>query len=177
MVNFTYELPFGKGKTFGASWNRAIDTVLGGWQANGIFTIASGQPIVVTQSSNTSNSFGGKQNPNSTGANADLGSDRSLAKWFDYTQYSVAAAYTFGNVGRTTNIRADFTRGMDFSLFKTANLYRERLKLQFRAEAFNLTNTPVFAAPNANIQAATVGQVTSQANSPRQVQLSLKLLF
>jgi len=177
VVNYTYELPFGKGKTFGSSWNRAIDTVLGGWQANGILTLASGQPIVVTQSSNTSNSFGGKQNPNSTGANADLGSARTVAKWFDYTQYSVAPAYTFGNVGRTTNIRADYTHGMDFSLFKTANVFRERVKVQFRAEAFNISNTPVFAAPNANIQAATVGQVTSQANSPRQVQLSLKLLF
>ncbi len=177
VVNFTYELPFGKGKTIGASWNRAVDTVLGGWQANGIFTIASGQPIVVTQSSNTSNSFGGKQNPNTTGVNADLGSDRSLAKWFDASQFSVAAPYTFGQLGRTTNIRSDFTRGLDFSLFKTANLYRERVKLQFRAEAFNLTNTPVFSAPVANIQAGNVGQVNGQANSPRQVQLSLKLLF
>lgn len=122
VVNFTYELPFGKGKKIGSSWNRGAELLLGGWQANGIFTIASGAPLVVTQASNTSNSFGGKQNPNTTGVSADLGGDGSLTKWFDFTQFSVAAPYTFGQVGRTTNIRGDFTRGMDFSLFKTSNV-------------------------------------------------------
>jgi len=177
VVNFTYELPFGKGKAVGSSWHPVIDAILGGWQANGIFTIACGMPLEITQSSNTTNSFGGTQHPNTTGVNADLGSNRTVYKWFDYSQFSVAPAYTFGQLDRTVNIRADYTRGLDFSLFKNARLYKERLRMQFRAESFNLTNTPVFSAPSANIQSATVGQVTSQANSPRQIQLSLKLLF
>lgn len=177
VLNFTYELPFGRSKLVGANWHPVIDAVLGGWQANGILTIASGMPLEITQSSNTTNSFGGTQHPNTTGKSADLGSNRALSRWFDYSQFSVAEAYTFGQLDRTVNIRSDFTRGMDFSLFKTSRIYKERLRLQFRAEAFNLTNTPVFSAPNANIQAATVGQVNSQANPPRQVQLSLKLLF
>jgi len=177
VLNFTYELPLGRGKAVGSQWNAVLDAILGGWQANGIFTIACGMPLEVTQSSNTTNSFGGTQHPNTTGVNADLGGNRSVAKWFDYTQFSVAQAYTFGQVDRTVNIRSDFTRGIDFSLFKTTRLYKERLKMQFRAESFNLTNTPVFNAPSANIQSATVGQVTSQGNPPRQNQLSLKLLF
>jgi hypothetical protein len=46
------ELPFGKRKMFGSSWNRAVDTILGGWQANGILTLASGVPLVLGTFSN-----------------------------------------------------------------------------------------------------------------------------
>jgi hypothetical protein len=150
---------------------------LGGWQANGILTIASGMPLEITQTSNTTYSFGGTQHPDPTGKSGDPGSARTVYKWFDYSQFTLAQPYTFGNVDRTVNFRQDFTRGLDFSIFKTGNLYKERVKPQFRAEAFDLTNTPVFSAPSANIQSATVGQVTSMQNSPRQCQLSLKILF
>ena len=74
------------------------------------------------------------------------------------------------------SIRQDSTRAFDFSLFKMVNI-TERFKIQFRAEAFNLSNTPIFSKPQADIQSATVGQVTSQNNAPRQVQLALKLTF
>ena len=177
VLNFTYELPFGKGKLVGSHWNRWVNGVLGGWQANGILTVASGMPLEITQSSNTTFSFGGTQHPNSTGISGDLGSQRSVYRWFDTSQFTLAQPYTFGNLDRTVNIRQDFTRGLDFSIFKTGNIYKERVKLQFRAEAFNLSNTPIFSAPSANIQSATVGQVNSMQNSPRQVQLSLKVLF
>jgi len=177
VLNFTYEFPFGKGKHFGGNWNRITNGVLGGWQANGILTLSGGLPIVISQSSNTTYSFGGNQHPDTTGVNADLGGSRSVYRWFDTAQFSVAKPYTFGNLNRTTNLRQDWIRTLDFSLFKTTNIYRERVRLQFRAEAFNLTNTPIFSGPNGNVQAATFGQVTSQANSPRQVQLALKLLF
>ena len=57
------ELPFGKGKMFGSSWNRLVDTMLGGWQANGILTLASGVPLVFGTAANTSFTFGGGQHP------------------------------------------------------------------------------------------------------------------
>jgi hypothetical protein len=177
VLNFTYELPFGKGKAMGAGWNRATDLILGGWQMNGILTLASGQPIVITQASNTSFTFGGFQHPDSTGVEANLGDAKTLARWFDVSQFKVAQAYDLGNMGRVhPSIRQDSTRVMDFSLFKMMSI-TERWKLQFRAEAFNLANTPVFSKPDANIQSVTVGQVNSQNNPPRQIQLALKLLF
>jgi hypothetical protein len=177
ITSFTYELPFGKGKRFGAGWNRAADLLLGDWQTNGILTLAGGQPLRIGLSQNTSNSFGGGQQPDSTGVNADLGGARTLSRWFDTTQFTRAAEYTFGNLARThPNLRADWNRGIDLSLFKDFRIL-ERLELQFRAEAFNFTNTPIFSPPNGTFDAPTFGVVNAQNNAPRQVQLGLKLLF
>jgi hypothetical protein len=61
-------------------------------------------------------------------------------------------------------------------MFKTAKIM-ERVSLQFRAEAFNLTNTPIFGAPNNNVESPAFGTITGQSNGPRTIQLGLKLLF
>ena len=68
------------------------------------------------------------------------------------------------------------TRNLDFSLFKNFHI-KERLQIEFRAEAFNLTNTPVFGAPGTTINGANFGISTGQSNTARNVQLALKLLF
>ena len=87
------------------------------------------------------------------------------------------APFTFGNLGRTvTAVRGDNAKQLDFSLFKVFRA-GERVRVQFRAEAFNLTNTPLFGMPNTQVGSALFGQVTSQENSPRQLQLGLKILF
>ncbi|MBI2689449.1 MAG: TonB-dependent receptor [Acidobacteria bacterium] len=176
VVNFNYELPFGKGKRYGGSMHWLPNTILGGWQTNGIFTINSGQPLIFSQTTNNSFSFGGYQRPDSTGVDARI-SVRSIDRWYDTTQFKVAKDYTFGNLSRThSNLRSDFTRGLDFSMFKNTKL-SEHINLQFRAEAFNLSNTPVFSAPNNNVESGAFGTVTGQSNGPRSVQLGLKLLF
>jgi hypothetical protein len=78
---------------------------------------------------------------------------------------------------RFPNIRTKRTPTVDFSLFKQFPI-KERMRLQFRAEAFNLTNSPWFGAPGTGITAANFGVVSpSQANDPRNVQLALKLVF
>jgi len=116
------------------------------------------------------------QRPDAVGGDARI-STRSIDKWYDTTQFRVAANYTFGNLSRThSNLRNDFTRGLNFSMFKNTR-FTERFNLQFRAEAFNLTNTPVFAAPNNNVESGAFGTVTGQSNGPRTIQLGLKLLF
>ena len=101
----------------------------------------------------------------------------TVDKWFDTSQFTIAAPYTFGNVARTlSGLRSDGLKELDMTLSKTTTIH-ERLKLQFRAECFNVTNTPQFAAPNTSLGAAGFGGVSAQNNQPRIVQLALKLLF
>ncbi|MCI0656840.1 MAG: hypothetical protein L0170_07190, partial [Acidobacteria bacterium] len=65
----------------------------------------------------------------------------------------------------------------DIGILKTTALFRERARLQFRAEFSNAFNRPMFGAPNTNPTAGAYGRVTTQANSPREIQLALKAIF
>ncbi len=176
VFNFNYELPFGKGHRIGGNWNGVMNTILSGWQTNGILTLNSGMPLIFSQTQNNSFSFGGYQRPDSTGGNAVIDT-RSTDKWYDTTKFRIAPNYSFGNLSRThSTLRNDFTRNLDFSMFKNFR-FSERWNLQFRAEAFNLTNTPIFGSPNNNVESGAFGTITGQSNPPRQVQLGLKILF
>ncbi|MBM3725800.1 MAG: hypothetical protein FJW40_10300 [Acidobacteria bacterium] len=177
VVTSTYELPFGKGKQFGANWNKAMNAALGGWQVNGILTLSSGQPVQMTTTGNTSFSFGGGQRPDSTGVRADL-DNPTLERWFDTSAFRLPAQYTFGNMGRMhPTLRADFVETFDMSVFKQFNLVGERVQLELRGESFNALNHPVFGLPNATVGNAQFGRVTGTANAPRQTQFALKLLW
>jgi len=178
VFNGTYELPFGRGKSVLTGANSIVEGIAGGWQVNAIFTLSQGLPLSFDVPQNTSRSFGGGQLPDSTGNNAGLGrSNRSIARWFDTTQFRVPAEFTFGNMSRThPTLKEDFLRQVDISIFKSFRI-REALRVQFRAEAFNLTNTPVFGAPNTQLQNAQFGVINGQQNLPRQVQLALKIVF
>jgi hypothetical protein len=177
VANVTYELPLGRGKALGASWNRIANALIGQWQVNGILTISQGQPLRFTTAQNTSFSFGGGQTPDVTGVSADLGSARSIDRWFDTTQFSQPRSFTFGTMGRSTShLRSAGARNIDFSVFKEFRI-KERAQIELRGEAFNLTNTPLFGNPDTTFGSATFGIVNSQENAPRQVQLGLKILF
>ena len=177
VTSFTYELPFGKGKQFGGSWNGIVNAVLGQWQVNGIMTLSSGSPLQINTTGNTSFSFGGGQRPDSTGVDANL-ANPTLDRWFDTSAFKLPAQYTFGNVGRMhPNLRSDFVETLDMSVFKRFNLIGDRLALELRAESFNALNHPVFGSPNTTVGNAQFGRVTSTANAPRQSQFALKLLW
>jgi len=170
------ELPFGKGKMFGGSWNRFTDAILGGWQANGILTLASGQPLVFATATNNSYTFGGGQHPDVVG-NPVLSSGKSIYQWFNTAAFAQPANFSSGNMSRTyTGVRQDKTKNLDLSLFKNFQI-TERFRLAFRAEAFNLTNTPVFGAPGTTVNGTNFGIITGQSNTPRNLQLGLKLVF
>ena len=172
----TGELPFGKGKRFGSSWNGFVNAILGGWQANGILTLASGQPLAFTTASNNTYTFGGGQHPDVVG-NPVLTTGQSIYQWFNTAAFAQPANFASGNMARTyTGVRKDWTRNLDASLFKNFHI-TERYSLQFRAESFNLTNTPVFSGPGTTVNGANFGVVTSQSNQPRNLQLALKFLF
>ncbi len=178
MLNAIYELPVGRGKSFASNTNRFVNALIENWQLNAIVTLSVGLPLYnFTESTSTCFCFGGTQRPNYNGANVSLGSAQSVNKWFNTAAFSQAAPFTFGNLGRTlTAVRADSAHNVDFSMFKSFKPV-ERLSIEFRAEAFNLTNTPIFSEPNTTFGSANFGVVTSQENTPRQIQLGLKLLF
>ena len=94
--------------------------------------------------------------------------------WFDKTAFVLPALFNYGNSGGGI-LREDSYKTLDFSLFKQFQIGNHRL--QFRAEVFNLTNTPSFNAPNTAIDTAAGGRVTSTASSPRQMQFALKYEF
>ncbi len=168
VISTSYELPFGRtGPAF-------VKGLIGGWQVNAIASYQSGNVISVTQNGTA---FGSSK-PNATGIDPSL-DNPTIDRWLNRAAFSNAPAFTFGNVGRNLpRTRSDGQNNIDLSLMKTF-AFRERYRFQFRAEAFNLTNTPTFGNPGANIDAGNFGTVTGfAANSrAREMQLALKMYF
>ncbi|MBS1826659.1 MAG: TonB-dependent receptor [Acidobacteria bacterium] len=174
-----WELPIGRGRLLGAGWGRAMDTVAGGWQINALMSMQTGPPLVITNTPNTSRALGGTQRPNSTGISSAMDGpvQSRLNGYLNTAAFSAPAVYTYGNVSRTLpDVRGPRASNIDLSIFKIFPL-REKLRLQFRAEMFNATNTPVFGLPNGGFGGATFGVISSQSNRPRQVQLALRMYW
>lgn len=174
-TNWVYELPFGPGKRF-QTGNRVGDYVLGNWQVNGIVTIRSGAPYNISVPGDIANTG------NSNYMRPNLAGDPNLSNpgpapgyWINTAAFASPASYTFGNFGRN-RLRSDYYRNFDLSVFRQFRI-TESKRVEFRAEAFNAFNTPTFSAPTGNITSANFGKVTGTANSPRQLQLALKILF
>jgi hypothetical protein len=178
VVSSVYTLPFGHGRRIGADWNRPLDTLLGGWQINGILTEHTGFPLAPS-TQNTSNSGNNVLRPNLTGVSPVVhGSVQSrLGKYLNPAAFSQPAPFTFGDAPRTlSNVRAPSTHNLDFSVFKNFAA-TEKVNVQFRAEAFNLLNQVVFGNPNTVLSSGQFGVISSQANTPREIQFALKILF
>jgi hypothetical protein len=173
VVSATYELPFGKGKRWMGTPGRAAGLALGGWQLSGIFSRTSGLPFTPTTSGGITNA-GGADRPNRLRDGSLPAGQRSIDRWFDVSAFQVQPAFTYGNSGRNILTGPTLTN-IDFSLAKSFAV-TERLRLQFRAEAFNSTNTPFFGLPAANINTPGAGTINS-AGEPRRVQFGLKAVF
>jgi len=175
-----YELPFGRGKQFLGNVNRAEDLAVGGWSVNVVNIISSGYPLQISQNSNQNGKFfgGASQRPNATGISPTTpgGTDQRLDNYINPLAFSAAPALTYGNVSRTISERGPGIFNWDISIAKSFSVY-ERFKAQFRAEALNAFNTPLFRAPNASLGSGSFGQVLSQGNFPRFIQLGLRLYF
>jgi hypothetical protein len=169
-----YQLPIGRGRQFGSTWGRSIDAVLGGWQTSGILTAESGTPFTVTISGDVANVNGGQQRGQQIGSQLPSGFSQSIAQYYNKAAYALPANYTFGNVGRNT-LRGHNMKNLDFSLQKHFTL-TESKSLQLRGDFFNISNTPHFGVPNGVVNSPTFMQILS-AGGPRDIQLSLKLLF
>jgi len=158
---------------------RSADFAIGGWQVNGIATFQTGLPLAIGNGQNLVGLGNPGQRPNTNGKNPKLDGPISsrLDRYFDTSVFSQTGNFTFGNVSRFIgNLRAPGLVNIDFSLFKTFHPV-ERVKVQFRAEAYNLANHPTWAAPGTTVNdPSTFGRITS-ASGNRTVQLALKLYF
>ena len=142
----------------------------------GIVRLQSGSPLAVTQATNL-NAFAGFgiQRPNRTAVDPELSADeRSTSRWFNTAAFSQAPQFTLGNASRNPVVGPGY-RTLDLMLGKTFSL-TERFRLEFRAEAFNVTNTPPLTAPNTSFGTGAFGTIT-RALDPRVFELVLKLHF
>ncbi|MBK9167163.1 MAG: TonB-dependent receptor [Bryobacterales bacterium] len=157
-----------------SSWTGPAKFTLGDWSFNGIMTYQTGFPFSVTQQGNRQNTGGGPQRPDFVpGANPRL-DNPDPAQWFNTAAFRFADL-KFGEVGRNI-LRQPGIRTWDIGLFKEFPV-KELHRFQFRFEAFNLFNTPVFRAPNAVLGTPAFGQITATWQDNRQLQFALKYLF
>lgn len=177
-INGIYELPFGRGKTFALN-NGVANFLGGGWQLNGIFTATGGNPQEVTTAVNTLYNNGGTQLANWNGKNPSYHGKVSsrVNDYFNVNDFSDPAPFTYGNVPRELgDLRAPGYLNTDLSGIKHVPV-KDWATIEFRAEAFNLFNHPFFAAPDTNLGDGTTGVISSTTNSPREIQLAIKVTW
>jgi outer membrane receptor protein involved in Fe transport len=161
-----YELPFAKnGRGFAAMLAK-------GWGINAVAVLTTGLPFDITNSATRANT-GGSDRPNLAG-DPNSGFQQSIYQWFNTAAFAPQAIYTYGNLARNA-LHGPGRESLDLAIHREFTP-TERTRLQFRAEAFNVTNTAAFSAPGASFGSSTFG-VISSAGLPRNIQLGLKLLF
>lgn len=157
-IGYMYELPFGKGKNLATTG--VPKALLGGWQLNGLFAAYQGRQFTLSASGAALNMPGNAQTPDQVKpVVAILGLAGDDGTWFDTTAFARPTGARFGNVGRNT-MRGPGVVNADLSLFRKFTI-TERVNLEFRAESFNLSNTPHFANPNNNANSSAFGRITS----------------
>ncbi|HET7214908.1 MAG TPA: carboxypeptidase regulatory-like domain-containing protein [Terriglobia bacterium] len=184
VISGSYQLPFGKGRLIPAAQAGWRNKLAGGWMLDSIVTARSGFPFTPQLSFNPSNNGDTRNsvrpsfNPNFTGSVVLSGANR----YFDPDAFVVPPNGTFGNIGRDTLIGPGLET-FDLSARKDTTM-TERLKIELRAEFFNVLNRANFNTPNLIVftqpsgsPATTAGVITSTSSSARQIQFGLKLLW
>jgi hypothetical protein len=171
---FIWELPVGPGQRWLA--NGWVSHVVGGWRVGGIGTFTSGRPLViggVTASNGVSTGLAAYANL--VGDPVLSGDQRTLDRWFNTAAFSQPAPFTFGTGTRTyPDVRGPGIRRIDLLL---SRLHKQgRSTLEFRIEAQNVLNTPVFGEPVSSLTDANFGRVIS-GTGERRLQLGLRFGF
>src|SRR5579885_3308144 len=176
-AGFNYDIPFGKGKAYGANLHPVVQALLGSWQVNGILTLHTGNPVTINGSG--CQGVWNRCQPElvaGTDPNAAPPGGRTPSEWFDISHFTAPAALTGGNLGLQTNYGPP-TRTLDFSIFKSFPI-TERWIVQLRAEGTNIANTPQFGLPDVSMADANFGKITSsQTGTERHIQFQLRLQF
>ena len=188
---WSYELPFGPGKRF-LHGTGPVQWIAGGWQLNGIVTMYSGQAFTPLLSFDYTNTGSAGDRPDQIGNPYDFSNamsagcpsnKQSLQCWYNPAAFAIPElapgqtfAHEYGNAGRNS-LRGPAQYNVDFSVFKNFK-FRETLNLEFRAEAFNLFNTPQFGDPYSVVDNAGLsGSISGTVHAPRQIQFALLFKF
>jgi hypothetical protein len=202
IMNFLYEIP-----TASMFQKNAGKYVFGGWQLNGILTLRSGFPFTVAQATNTLNTINSVVRPDRLRSGSL--SNPTVNQWYDTEAFQLVTCQVdalanrchYGNSGNSI-LDGPGAKNLDGSLFKNIPIKGERMRVQFRAEFFNLFNTPNFSIPNRNLSTGAAflpkvdpatgavgpnpiqggrsggpGAITSLALPMRQIQFGLKFQF
>lgn len=163
----TWEIPVGKGRHFLSNTNRLVNGVVGGWMFSPTLSLQSGTPIAWGNLIY----FGGNLNWD----------PRNVSHVFDPSVFETNSGKQPSQNFRTfptqfNNLRSDSTSNVNLTLTKSFRI-RERFKITYRAESFNLFNRAQFSAPALDPAKTTAGVVTAQSNNPRIIQMALKISF
>ena len=189
LVNtLVYELPVGKGKQFGSNMPAVAQAVLGGWELSGVVRFAKGTPLgLYAQNTLSAYGFGG-QRPKIANLNDLTLSNPTPDQWFNTKAATAPGTFEIGNAPRfLPNVRLQFMNNSDLSMIKNFKVRGERVKGQFKAQAFNAFNHPLFGiatgnssgpAPQETVGSPSFGKVTSTfVTGSRSIQLGVKLSF
>jgi hypothetical protein len=177
---FVCELPY-KATTAG---NKVVGAILGDWQVNGIYSAVSGTPFTITANGAQLNMPGNLQTANLNGEYRILGGHGNDGPFFDPTPFSQPQGIVFGNTGRN-QFRGPGYQNIDFSIFRGFPVGGGDRRLELRAEFFNLTNTPKWGNPDANVTSGTFGHTfsvgadgrTDAGSGERQIRFGLRFQF
>jgi hypothetical protein len=174
-----WDLPFGRGRHWGSGVSRATDLLIGGWQLStfctyqGGFaqgfgfaggTFAAGTSPRVNVNGDPTEGISGPHN-------------QRLDRYFNTAVFSRPADFTLGNLAaRVHTVRSPGMDNVNLTMTKDFAIV-ERVKVQFRASAYNAFNHPVFSGPNTTVGNASFGRISSQANLSRQIEFGLRLAF
>ncbi|WP_263418160.1 TonB-dependent receptor [Terriglobus albidus] len=201
VVSYVYPLPIGKGQRFLSNLNGIGNGLLGGWGVEGITTFQKGLPLALTNATNTLSTYAflGSMRPmyvpSANGCNGTkttsgsaydrLGGTAAKTTYFNtacFVQQSVSNPYVFnrfqyGNESRTdSTLRGPGQANWDMSVYKDLSI-NENVKFRFRVEAFNVFNRVQFGNPNTSVGNTLFGNITTQLNNPRALQVSGRFLF
>ncbi|MBZ5609736.1 MAG: TonB-dependent receptor [Acidobacteriia bacterium] len=182
--NAIYQLPFGPGRRY-LNGHDVMSRLLGGWDLSGLATASTGRPVNITikrSASQLPDGNTGSQRPNLVPGQSIYATDQTIDNWFNPAAFAAPAKGTWGNLGR------NIARGPGYYEIDTALQKRfqmtERFTLNFRAEAFNLFNHPIYASPSGNTSSGGFGQIISILNTgavgtgtPRRVEFAMRLDF
>ncbi len=179
VASYVWELPFGKGRRFGADWSNVADLLLGGWQLTGIHALQSGLGLTATLGGGSVLNIGGERRarPNLVGDPELPESERTLQRWFNTDAFQPAftpSPQAFGSAG-VGIMRGPGSINFDYTLAKNFHL-TERNYFQFRTELFNAFNRANFGPPNIARESNGFGQILTAGNA-RIIQFGLKFYF
>ncbi len=165
-----YELPFGR------AGSKGMRLLAGGWQLGLITTLQTGFPLTLTSGRDQSNTANGVDRPNTNGqVSAIARGQQDPERFFNTAAFSLQPFGTYGNVGRNSVIGPGIIN-FDFSTLKDF-IVTEKLKVQFRFEAFNAPNHPNWGLPDGAAASPNFGRVRSTRTDMRDLQFGLKVLW